>query len=225
MIRTKVFKLLFCLVMMQSVPAHAVTEPAKVAQDSIRMVQDIMETVKTVADLIISVNMTSLQGLIGSIKPQVPDPRVEMELFAPTVTSEVQALLSSDNVVPDVSSYVEKELKARDPSDEIAERDALIEINERLAISSMEAIAYGKETAALQNGAVEDNENLLDSAAGTSNQQEAHVQEAAIGVKIMENDALINQLQARDLETFAQGAIANVRSSTVNKEATEGRND
>jgi len=225
MIKTKIFKILFCLVLMQSIPAYAVTEPGKVVQHSIRNVQTIIETIKVSAGLVISLKMSLLQGMIGSIKPNIPDSLVDVKNFAPTLPKEAQSLLSSGNVLPKVRSYVEKNLKSRDLSDVVADRDALVAISERLNISSMEAIGLGRQTAAKLNGAVDQNKELLKSAAYAVDQHTKQVQEAALGVKALESDTLYNQLQSRKLETLAQRIIADVRNHTTKDDDEEEKND
>jgi len=217
--RTKIFAL--CLIaLLQSVPAHAVSEPIKMIQYSIRTTEKTVEVVQNTLALATNVYNTLLQGTIGAIKAKIAQLKslTDLKTYAPLVPAGIKTLMSTaNNALPNIRGYVEKQLKAADidPSDLLAQRDALIDTAKQLNISSLEAISLAKKTAADLNDAPSQNEKMMDEASNAATQQQKETQDAAFSIKAMGEDVLLNQLKLREIETTAQRYITDVRKSGI----------
>lgn len=218
-IRTKFFAI--CLIaLLQSVPAHAVTEPIKMIQYSIRTTEKTMEVVQNTLALATNVYNTLLQGTIGAIKAKIAQLKslTDLKTYAPLIPSGIQTIMSTaTNALPNIRGYVEKQLKAVDidPSDMLAQRDALIDAAKQLNLSSLEAISLAKKTAADLNDAPKQNEEMMDEATSAATQQQKESRDVAFSIKAMGEDILLNQLRLREIETTAQRYMTDVRKSGI----------
>jgi len=212
--KTKIFAL--CLIaLMQSISAYAVTEPAIVVEYSIRDVHKGIEVVQNISALVSSVQNSILQGSLAVVKSVDFEQITDLKSFAPSVPKDVQSFVDAGNAVPKVRSYIEEELKNVTFDDVFEQRDALLDVSRRLNASSVETIGLGKKIAAELNEAPKINEKMISSAAKAINQQQKETQETLFGVKAMAEDALLNQIRSRQLETQAQRIIANVRKAAI----------
>lgn len=224
MTKTKKILMLLCLgAVMHSTPAFAVIEIYKVMQYSVRNVQATIEVVENTLALITSVKMSLLQGMIGAIMPRLPATvsLVQPESFAPIIPVKIVSLVKAGDGISQVRRYVEKELRSINPGDVISQRDALNAVNERLNLSATQAIALGKEAAAKLNKAKDENKEMLSLAQDAADQHNKDVQEAAFGIKALENDAASNQLTSHLIETRAQRMMADIQNRTVKKTTDE----
>ena len=217
--RTKIFAL--CLIaLLQSVPAGAVSEPIKMIQYSIRTTEKTVEVVQNTLALATNVYNTLLQGTIGAIKAKIAELKslTDLKTYAPLVPAGIQTLMSTaTNALPNIRGFVEKQLKAVDidPSDMLAQRDALIDTAKQLNLSSLEAISLGKKTAADLNDAPKQNEKMMADATNAKSQQEKETQNAAFDLKAFGDDILLNQLRLAEIKTTADRYMAEARKSGI----------
>lgn len=212
--KTKIFALCL-LASMSSIPAYAVSDPEKSMNHSIRNVEKIMEVVQNTSSLISSVQTSILQGSLATVKSFDFMKTTDLKSFAPSVPDDMKSLVEAKNAVPQVRSYIEKELKDVSFENVFEQRNALLDVSKRLNLSSMEAISLGKRVSAELNEAKDANEKMLSAAAGAINQQQKETQEAAFGLKAMAEDAVLNQFRAEDLKAQAERIVADVRKSAI----------
>ena len=227
--KTKTKILALCLIaLFQSVPAGAVSEPIKMIQYSIRTTEKNLEVVQNTISLATNVYNTVLQGTIGAIQAKIDELKslADLKTYTALVPAGIQSIMSNaKNALPNIRGYVEKQLKAIDidPSDLLAQRDALIDTAKQLNLSSLEAISLGKKTAADLNDAAKQNEGMINKAISAATQQQKEIRDAAFGIKAMGEDVLLNQLRLREIETTAQRYMSDVRKSgiTLKRKAQE----
>ena len=214
--KTKIFAL-FLVALMSSVPAYAVSDPDKSFLHSVRNVTKIIEVVQNTSSLISSVQTSILQGSLATVKSVDFMKTTDLKSFAPSVPDEIKSFVVSKSAVPQVRSYIEKELKDVSFENVFEQRNALLDVSRRLNLSSMEAISLGKRVSAELNEAKNVNEEMLSTVADAINQQQKETQEAALGLKAMAEDAVLNQMRAENLKVQAERIVADVRKSAIYK--------
>ena len=187
--------------------AHAVVEPVKVLQYSLRNVQATIEVIQHILELTTSIQHTSLQGTIGSVSPTLVDMggKVAGRDFAPVLSSELRGVVSGNglNAVPQLRSYVNEELKSIKLGDGISQRDVLHKLNEMDNLMGVSAIKLGKEALAKTNKAVQENAQQLSIAGNAADLQEKISQETGVSLRTLQNDTFRNQLSSNLLQTKA----------------------
>ena len=204
--KTKTF---ICMLSMTTIlsasPAFAVVEMIKVLQYSLRNVQATIEVVKNAIALGTSIQQTTLQGTIGAVAPRVMNlgSKMDVKSFAPSLPSDLQSIVGgkSFNAIPQVRSYVDKELKSIRLGDGLTQRDVLHKLNELQNQASLDAIQIAKETLAKSNKGAEENKAQLNNVASAKDAQAKASQETAQSIQTLQNDVIHNQLSANVLLT------------------------
>jgi hypothetical protein len=103
--------------------------------------------------------------------------------------------------VPEMRSYVEKELKSINLGDGVSQRDVLHKMKEMENLAGVGAIKLAKEAMAKSNKAPSENKQQLSAAGGASDMQAKVSQETGVSIKSLKNDTSRNQLSANLLQT------------------------
>ena len=228
MLKTKTFISSFLLgVVLTASPAYAVVDIVKLLQHTLRNVQEIIEVVQNESSLKESTNYSKLQGEIGAIMPKVIDlgSKVKDASFTPVLPSEIQGLLGDKGMaaVPQLRSFLSKDLKSINVGDVVGQRDALAAISEQMNLGGIEAFKNGKEAMALLNKAPNELMQQLSVATGAKDMQNKITQETGNSIQILKSDIAINQHLARKIETLAQSLRLDVKKGLqeAGKQLTE----
>ena len=216
MLKTKIFISSFLLGMvLMSSPVYAIVDIVKLLQHTLRNVQEIIEVVQNEASLKESENYSKLQGEIGAIMPKVVDlgSKVKDVSFAPVLPSEIQGLLGDKGMaaVPQLRSFLSKDLNSINVGDVVGQRDALAAISEQMNLGGVEAFKIGKEAMARLNKAPSELIQQFSVATGARDMQNKITQETGNSIQILKSDVAINQHLAKKLETLAQSLRLDVK--------------
>ena len=228
--KTKTFIFLLSFVFLFSArPAFAVVELIKVLQYSLRNVQAVIEVVKNGIALGTSIQQTTLQGTIGAVAPKVANmgSLVEGKSFVPKLPTDLQSIASKGlKAVPEMRSYVDKELKSINLGDGVSQRDILHKVTEMQNLSAVGAVKLAKEAMAKSNKAPSENKQQLSAAGGASDMQAKVSQETGVAIKSLKNDTSRNQLsanllQAKAMHYKADAIKANKQDESKDKKAED----
>ena len=216
MLKTKIFITSTFLGMFLAVsPAHATIDIMKLLQHTLRNVQEIIEVVQNESSLKESTNYSKLQGEIGAIMPKVVDlgSKVKDVSFTSILPSNIQGILGDKGMaaVPQLRSFLSKDLKSIKVGDVVGQRDALVAISEQMNLGGVEAFKIGKEAMALLNKAPNELMQQFGVATGAKDMQNKITQETGNSIQILKSDVAINQHLARRIETLAQGLRQDVK--------------
>jgi len=208
--------------------AFAVNDPVNSLLNLMRQIQSSIEVSYNKSTKAKIQEINKIFGKKGKINPVFADssflgiagqsqqPLVDYKDFAPTVTNDIQSILKRGfKAIPNMYAYAEEQFKVLNSSDVNKQAEVLVQINERLNISAMDAIQRAKNISAATNNEIKNAEKQLKLSGSAPDLHHKFVQEAAQDIEAFKRDVSLNQIAAQFLETQASNMMAARQHSTA----------
>ena len=212
------FSVALAIMLLVSTPSHAVLDPVNTLLHLMRSIESAMEVAFNQST---KKKMDELNKLVGEASKILPvfaqkEDFIDHKEFAPIVTTDLQKIVDDGfEAIPDIRAYAEENFRVLSSSDVDKQAEVLVQINERLSLSVMDALQKAKNIAAVTNNVDENTQKQLDLSGKTKDVQHKVVQEAAQDISMLKKDVAINQELAHLLSVTAAELLASRQNSTA----------